>query len=1081
MKNKLLALSFAALLLLGMHTVAPVQAEAVQSDEIELGETEVMLSPINGESNLLNDGDFEGGELADSSGSPYQWRGTQGASLFSGEGAFEGHSLKLTGGSGTASYPFAYQSVQLKSRAIYQLRMWVKKDSGSHFMTTKLEFWGIGADGTSGSMRGTNTFSIKTTDGWEEVLYNFRAPFNATSVQVMPRIESNSETAYFDNVELYMVASPEAVAIETDSIFYYPEDTVGEATVTVSERIQPRAEGGYAAFTLFDTDGETPLVPETELMPLDEKLSAAFSYDVGLLDEMKKEYRIRARVYDSDKNFLEEKTVPIYKFARPAFLGADGVYRNGNTTFTPVIAYDVPNTSEAYRACQKAGITVVQGGVGDLALADVYELKVLVTLYPDMKPAGHPDNADKTINTVKKVVEEDDERVFGWAIMDEPNRILTDPYEDLRESYRIIRELDDKRPVFLNEASPSHFAQSAKVCDLLGTDPYLPGTSVNGTTVAKMNTTHVYDAVQKARAASGGKKPVACILQAFKWYTYLPDADAERHMIYQALFAGASSHGYYKIRNASGSSLLYKLDDIWSGITTFGTKEQADAYAHFVRKEYKGFSHFKGQDVMYHGYIKDNKLYMILLNQSITNTVEIKLPLVSFDGSTSIGEYTANYIVGGSGTVSGSGVLSVSIPKHKAVVLAIKPKSGSLSAFSGAGFWDYVENIRQGGLCAESGKVQNGNLETLVNDFPTDITATDAALEVSEVHGGQYALHLTGSSTVSAKVSLEAGKCYDAAAYMKLTGGSIQLSVYNGSVLLGQTEAFSESPNGWQKMMVSLPPLKADAKITIQITHTGDGGANIDDIECFAAEGLIRNGDFEGKMNTHTPAGGWESTAGFGEAIQLLSENGEQFLKMDGGSGKIGISTDVSLTEGAFYQLKLDAKGEGAAIGMDGIMDCTRIGAAPEGAEFWVRDFAYYFKAPRTGEFTLTLYCNEGEEASFDAVSLESLTLGKTEISENSETVFVTFNLPYDGKAQSAKLFLGAYDADGRLLALSGQEGTTAYTPFSDANECTEKRTGEVPALLSASLPKQAEHAVYKVFVWEGLRPIMAHTEKIVP
>lgn len=1073
MKQKLLTLYFCVALLFALGVSAPAQAETGQSAEIELGETEMVLSPI-GESNLLKDGDFEAGKLEENWAS--KKFGTPGASLVSGADAFggSGYSLKLTGGSGTASYPFAQQSVPLQSRAIYQLRMHVKKVGGTNYITTKLEFYGIKADGKTGSLRGTNTFSIKSTNGWEEVLFNFRAPFNVTSAQVMPRIESSSETAYFDDIDIYMVAPPEAMDIETDSVFYYPEDTVGEATVTVSKRIQPRAEGGYVAFTLFDTDGETPLVPETEMRPLDVKLSAAFSYDVGLLDEMKKEYRIRARVYDSDKKLLEEKTVPIYKFARPAFLGADGVYNDGKTVFTPVIAYDVPHSTASYRKLKEAGVTVVQGGYGNLSLADNEGLKVLVTLYPGMKPAGHPDNAAET----KRIVDyyKNDERVFGWAIMDEPNLNLTDPYEDLRESYRMIRELDDKHPVFLNEASPGYFVQSAKMCDLLGTDPYLPGSTVNGTTVAKMNTTHVYDAVQKARAASGGKKPVACILQAFKWYTYLPDADAERHMIYQSLFAGASSHGYYKIRNVSGSLPLYDVTetDIWSGISTFGTKEQADAYAHFVRKEYKGFSHFKGRDILYHGYIKDNKLYMILLNQSITDTVTAEIPLVSFDGSMKIGDYTAKYVVGGSGSISGSGALSVSVPKHKAVVLEVKPKSGSLSAFSDTGFWDHVENIRQG--C--HGKIQNGNLETLVNAFPTEITATGAALETDKVHDGSYALKLTGSSTVSAKTSLEAGKCYDAAAYMKLTGGSIQLFVYNGSELIGQTEAFSEPMGSWQKMMVSLLPSAADAKVTIQITHTGDGEAYLDDIECVSAEGQIRNGDFEGKMNAHTPCGGWESAAAFGGAIQLLSDNGEQFIKMNGESGEISISTGVSLSEGNFYRLKLDAMGEGAAIGMEGIMNCTRIGAAPEGAKFWVRDFAYYFKAPKTGEFKLTLYCQEGKEAAFDAVSLESLRFGEADISETGETVSVKLNLPYAGKTQTVKLFLGTYDADGRLLGISCQQGTMAHIPFSNQSVCTEKKTGEVPALLSVSLPKETEHAVYKVFVWEGLRPVMTITEK---
>ncbi len=1064
--KKILTVWVLCILLLGFAAVSVPAAET----EIPMGETDTILSPLPGEvENLLVNGDFEVGE----NGKAEKWNSklygeTAGAWLIAGDMAKSGNSIRLTGGEGTASYPFVQQSIPVEGGATYQLSLWLRKDSGKASATTKLEFYASAVTGTV-CVQGANTYTITKTNGWEQVLYNFRAPFTATSVLIMPRIESESEMAYYDDVKVYKVGPPSPVNLTTDCVFYYPEQKTGKAELSVSEIVLPDAADGTAVFSILDGSS----VLHTETVPLEKRFNAEFSFDTALLSEYKKEYAASVIVKDKNGDVLCERKQPVYRFARPRYLDKNGVWNDGSGIFTPVIAYKVPPTDAAYIKCKKAGITVVQGDVGDLARANSHGLKVLVTLYSGMQPAGAEVNREKTKEIVEKY--KNDSRVFAWAVMDEPHLNLPEPMESLRESYRIIREIDDNHPVYICEASPQHFVDSAKVCDLLCTDPYLPGST---TVPGKMNTTHVYDYVQRARAASGYLKPVLCLAQAFTWYRYLPDGDAERHMIYQALLAGATAHGYYNLAQAAevnGEKIpLYSITstDIWDGICSFASNEQADAYAHFVAGKYSGYSYFVGKDILYYGYVKNGKLRMIVLNQSITETVQAEIPLISFDGSKKIGAYTAKYIAGEEGSFSGEKSLSLTLSPYKAVVLEVTASGVSLEGLSADAFRAHVENIRR----KKKEGVTNGSMEVLKNGIPTDFTFSGThSADGTTVYEGKYSLCLAGAAFMETEVQVEAGKAQDVWAYVKHTG-SARLSVFCEGSLWGETEEIQGDGLSWQKLMVTLPPQKEASAVTIRITHSESGAAYIDNVEIQSTKALIRNGSFEGKTAQNTPAGGWRCTGGFGASADagLVTENEGQILKVGGTGEETSVETDASLTEGNLYVLELDARGSGAALEINGVTNLCQIGISPAGAETWVENLRYYFTAPETKSYVVRLYSFDGIEAYFDNVSLRRVYSGEVQITAWDGKICAETAHAYDGTTEEITFALCAFTEEGKLLDIAVQKRETAYVPLVDETVRNTTETGEKPALFSLSLPESDETACYKAFVWKGLVPVLS-------
>lgn len=668
--------------------------EAVGSGAIEIGKTTKKLPAVEGTENLVINGGFE--EL-DEKGVPKNWtsrcynmeNGT-GAFVATGAEARTGkNAIKLIGGAAYPSnYPFVMQDFSTLGKATYQMSAWVRKDAGTSDMTVKLEFWPEMLPGAS-TVQESNTFSIHTTSGYEEVLFNFVAPFTAKSVSLLARLQDEQEeVAYFDDISVYMVKPPEAIDIVPDQNFYYEDMKEGFATASILTDFFPEAIGGSVDFSLLD--GEKELKAETA--KVDDEHKAYFNYPTSLLTELKKEYRVKGVLKDADGNVIMETSEPIYRFNRPKWMNKDGVFQApGEEPFMPVYVYHA--FGDYYDKCHEAGINLMQG---DATMADnKHNIKQIVVLYQKGQPAAADINLQRTIDLVTKY--KDDPRIYGWAVMDEPHLRMPDPHDALREAYRVIRTIDDNHPVYVCEASSNHYEDTMKNVDVLCIDPYLPGVNyANG----KMHTTHVYEKTQLARQSGHMQKPVLNLLQAFQWYGYLPDADAERHMIYQSFMGGAQGIGFYSMSDPitiDGKKVpLYEIpnSDLWDGIVAWSANEKEDAFRHFVFREYGGFSHYVGEDVMYHGYIKDNRLYMIVMNQSITETVKAEIPLVSFDGSIEIDNYFGEYLYGGEGkNIKGkTNTLPVTLKPNAAVVLKVSPRRATdFGSLDQEAFWAYFD------------------------------------------------------------------------------------------------------------------------------------------------------------------------------------------------------------------------------------------------------------------------------------------------------------------------------------------------------------------------------------------------------
>lgn len=144
--------------------------------------------------------------------------------------------------------------------------------------------------------------------------------------------------------------------------------------------------------------------------------------------------------------------------------------------------------------------------------------------------------------------------VLGYFTIDEP-AWNGKPYQPLQDFYKLLRQLDPYRPVFLNEAPRGeiddlrHYAAAA---DLYGVDIYpIPSPNSHSDLVDKTMTsvgkyTDICDEVVRSR------KPVWMTLQAFSWNAIrkrdnpiYPTADESRFMAYDAIVHGATGLFYW--------------------------------------------------------------------------------------------------------------------------------------------------------------------------------------------------------------------------------------------------------------------------------------------------------------------------------------------------------------------------------------------------------------------------------------------------------------------------------------------------------------------------------------------------------
>ena len=426
------------------------------------------------------------------------------------------------------------------------------------------------------------SFKSKSKEAYDSYALDIKVPLHTTQMSVqLRRVNGATGEVYWDDVSLtgtfketlieenpFKADAAGTAELSLDEVFYYTEKTTATATVKAG------LSADKVTYSLYE--GNTKKWDKTE------NYGKAFSFSLSELKQETK-YRLTAKVKKGASAVAEGEQI-FYRVRRPTALSADGSYypvtvdaatgsaTKAETPMQPIFLYTVNNANFATAA--SGGINVIAGYASVLNDAAKAGIKVLVVLYSaspkptgtSMLPAGHPNNVAATRATINRYKHH--EAVFGWMVMDEPyynlvSREAGPQFEEaevntwLLNSYRVIHEEDPHHPVFIMQDSSSHYRQAARGVDILGIDPYIPQKG----DVWR----HVYDMTSIAEEATKGEKPVYSLLQAFRWYNFMPNANQIRHMVYQARLAGAEAVGYYKFNGADGSQNLSQLS-AWDGV-----------------------------------------------------------------------------------------------------------------------------------------------------------------------------------------------------------------------------------------------------------------------------------------------------------------------------------------------------------------------------------------------------------------------------------------------------------------------------------------------------------------------------------
>ncbi len=637
---------------------------------------EGILPPVTGTGELLKNGDFEN---VDGEGMPADWTPmgrdwAAGAASLDTE-IFHGGKASVKISTETGGNPWVRQRVPVQPRTKYQITAWIRKVGVAEITrgAIRYKYEGISKDGV---YMNRNTMSeglvLQNERQWTQITQNYTAPDDCYFVDFYLRLHSTG-TVWFDDVTFRQVEEAPAVSLNTDCVFYYPDQAQGFAKAK-----RHTAEAVYADFALMD--GETVLYAQENNEFFEEE--ASFAYNLSYLSEKEKEYTIAVTVKDSEKAVLYAAETDIYKYDRPTVIDENQNYLNvDGSRFIPTIGYHVPEAW--YEKCAEAGINTVQIAHGNAHVypedpskldnifkeLEKYNLKGLICLYTGMVPASHPSNIEAT----KAVVEayKDNPNVFGYAVMDEPFEGIANSYEDapyyLKEAYKTIRGIDKNHPVYLLECAVESFEQTAKYCDVFVYDPY-PGDGYEPAV-------HVRNCTEVAVTAARGVKPTYAVHQAYYYRNYFPDITAVRSFWYQALLSGSHGEGYYCIED-SYNTLDIDETELWPGLTAFAKNEQEFAYDVFGYGNYPVFNRRLGVGEEYRSVLKDGSVYMVVLNREAQEK-NITVPLLSSNGKVSLSGKEMQVMFGGKNgdAVQAGDMLTVIVEGRGAVVLSFEAEN----------------------------------------------------------------------------------------------------------------------------------------------------------------------------------------------------------------------------------------------------------------------------------------------------------------------------------------------------------------------------------------------------------------------
>jgi len=507
--------------------------------------------------------------------------------------------------------PFAEQTVTgIKGEYRYVLSFWLKGQT-SRGMSVKFAEYDINGK----LLKEHYSNGYKAAYYWQKIEYAFYTEADTTTIVVMPRAYRTDTTIYIDNVSLKMMGAPYMFTLDTDRAFYYEEHK--ETAITLNMNPFYEADNYTVDFKL--TKGPKTVAERIDCLFTGHSLTVKM--DISNLIK-KSEYTITATVKKNGET-VEKLNQYISRYDRPKALDKNGVYYVDGKPFEPVFAnhFDF----ESYEDAKKAGINVLQWSAKDgmdaeKTIAELDEIHkngmmVAVVCYWDMVPAGNPLNIERVgrfINTIK-----DHPAIFCYLTMDEPYSHNLYADEDLRNSYKMIRNVDDVHPVSLCADRADKYYECGRYVDCLQTDPY-PG--------LMDFSVHVANLTSAAREAVYFEKPVYVLTQSMSWKGFIPDGPMLRTQLYQALMAGGQCIGYYPWLPDAEVDTVLPQSRYWNTMVEFNDKDKPILYAYYGRGEYEQIQRFTGDNVWYEMFTDGVRNYIVVLSRkTIAQSVEIPI------------------------------------------------------------------------------------------------------------------------------------------------------------------------------------------------------------------------------------------------------------------------------------------------------------------------------------------------------------------------------------------------------------------------------------------------------------------------
>lgn len=565
--------------------------------------------------------------------------------------------------------------------AEYEFSAWICTPDVADRVVFKTEFYVTNMDHlvSTGSGHGNRgPWTITKDDGWVHITGTEVLSDHTDTVWLYVRMYGATEV-YVDDVGYSVKKGPEAFnTFLTDEVFYYSDwEGNGSATVTANTDFYPEFVGNPVTFSVLDRE----MVLYETTVPMPENGIASFEYPLTVLADKMKEYTVRCAMSDTDGNLIAQVEDTVFKVDRPAYITKEGFYVENGKQFDPVYLYALPMGEE--EQAMGMGVNLAQGYPVQerLDLQASLGVKSFVVLYKggsSGESAGHPNRLESTIENVKKY--KDHPAVFGWALMDEPT---PNAWQDLKKAYIEIRKIDPNHPIFIT--MNSNHATTGRFADVISSDSYPYGLNPF--------TTQDFKTINRVVEEVNNRKPVYNLMQAFDFRNSYPTEQEIRSMIYQSYWAGAKGIGFYSwlrsTRDAEGNEIKLPDTHLWEPLKSFYELEYQEVLDHFVYKKYPTFNEVRDAGYRYRSWVKDGKISLVILNDKDKEDTKATVRLVSADGQTKVGNFTASVVNGASSApITGSdGVFSVTLTPGQAILYSIDVDA-DLSGIVSSGFSD---------------------------------------------------------------------------------------------------------------------------------------------------------------------------------------------------------------------------------------------------------------------------------------------------------------------------------------------------------------------------------------------------------